>query len=514
MTKNRLAMLEALAQAWPNSESLEDAFTNAGLPHKDLRTKHRVRREAEKELGITLPPHNPQFSTEKEILCPSTLNLKQAKKKKGIIACSYTNNTTIVNKFLDTLEIFAKAKKFQILIKPIRYANPNAIRTHEDYHWDKRIIPYVINEDFHLNSSIVFSSVSLQATTANPLAGKQIAYRNKSVIYGGSSLEVSPVATPKNELPKLLFATGSLNKAKYSNSDAGIKAAARHSNSAIIFLKVGKYYRDYILEWDGAGFTFFDEYWTPEGLDKEPANIEALHLGDAHAEGLTDSLINQRQKLIKKLNPNFIIWNDLHNHGAGSHHNTMIENMRRFQQGTSCVRSEVQKSIDVLNKLGKDRSNIIVRSNHHDHLEQWLNRFKPTQDIQNAEYYFWLMNKVAMDTSGKSALELAMEKDLKINYTFADGDKECSIAGIDCGQHGDKGPNGARSAIGFHKVSRKIQTGHEHHRRIKHLHWTSGVIPLELGYNKGYGTWSSTDTLITAQGTRSHITFIKGKFWS
>jgi len=190
----------------------------------------------------------------------------------------------------------------------------------------------------------------------------------------------------------------------------------------------------------------------------------------------------------------------------------MIENIRRYQSNTACVRSEVKKSVDVLNKIGKGRLNVIVRSNHHDHLEQWLNRCKPNQEIHNAEYYFELMNKV--NNSDKCALELAMEDDLEVDYIFVDGDGEYDVAGIDCGQHGDKGPDGARSAASFHKLAVPIQSGHTHKRSIKGLHWSSGVMPLELGYNKGYGTWSSTDTPITSNGTRTHITFIKGKYWS
>ena len=504
--------MERLAAAWPDATSQDDAFDRADIKIKDPRARQRLRRETEKHLGIELGAHNPQHSTENETLCPSTLDVKAAKKKAGIIACSYTNNTNLIGKFLDTLEVFAEAKNFQILVKPVRYRNPNAIQRNEDYHWDKRIIPYAMNQDFHLGSSLVFSSVSLQATVANPLAGKQIAYKHKSVIYGGSSLEVDSVATPKSELAKLLFSTGSLNAAKYSNSDAGIKATAKHANSAILFIKVGNYNRDYILEWDGTGFSFFDEYWTPDGLHAEPASYEAIHLGDVHAEGLTPVIIKQRMRLIEKLNPKQIIWNDLHNQGSQSHHNTMIENLKRFQNGTSCVRSEVQKSIDVLNKMGKGRKNVIVRSNHHDHLDQWLNRYQPKNDITNAEYFFWLMDKVAKNP-GKCPFELAIEEGLKVDYEFVDGDDAYNVAGIDVGQHGDKGADGARSAVGFHKLSRKIQSGHTHKRWIKGLHWTSGVLPLELGYNKGYGTWSSTDTMITSEGTRTHITFINGKFW-
>lgn len=508
--------LQALADAWPSADNFDDAFTKAGITLKDRRQKQRLRRQAEQELGVQLPPHNPKYSTEHETRCPSTLDVAQAKKAKGYIACSYTNNTTLMANFLDTLEAFAAAKNFQILIQPINYQNPNAMKRQEKAVWDKRIFPYALEKDFHISSSIVFSATSLQATAARPLAGKQIAYGRKSVIYGNNSLGMEPVATPKGEVAKHLFSTGSLNVAKYSDSNAGIMATARHTISAILVVPVGNYYRDYIIEWDGVGFSFFEEYWTPKGMDKKPAQYAGIHLGDFHTEGVTPAMMKQRMKLIDRVNPKTIIWNDLHNHGSTSHHNTLIDNMKRHIAGTRDVKEEVQKSIDAVNKMGKGRTNAIIESNHHDHLGQWLNRCKPHQDIQNSAYYFWLMDKVnssAMRGESKTPLELAMEEGLEVDYIFVDGDKPYYVGGIDCSQHGHKGPDGARSAIGFQNVSCKMQTGHTHKRTIKHNHWTSGVVPMDLGYNKGLGTWSSTDTLLTEEGTRTHVTFNKGKFW-
>ncbi len=510
---NNLARLHALVDVWGDATSLDDAFDQIpGMP-KTNRARLRLRNQARELIpGAELLPHNPQFSTENERLCPTTLDLAAAHEKAGIVAISYTNNTTLIANMLTALELFCEAKNLQLLIKPVRYHNPNAMREAEPYYWPKRILPYAINDDFHMNSSLVFSGLSLQATTANPLAGKQIAHGRKSVVYGGSSLELLSVATPKGDLPKLLFATGSLNKPKYSNSGAGGKALSRHNNAAIAYIKVGNYNRDYILEWDGTGFSFFKEYWTADGLADVPARWKALHFGDAHAEGMTRAMRTQRMRLVEELDPEYLVWNDFHNHGAGSHHNDLREGLRRQRLGLNCVRTEIMKAVGILNEMGVGRKNLIIRSNHHDHLTQWIDRFKPKQDLANADFYAWLMYKFSQDPS-KSFLELAMEDFITVPYEFVNGDKAYKLSGVDVAQHGDKGPDGARSGAGFHTVCEPIQSGHTHKRYIKFRHWTSGVIPLELGYNQGYGTWSSTDTAISVEGTRTHITFIKGKYW-
>jgi len=287
---------DRLLAAWPQADSMPHAFELAGIK-LSTRKQNLLRRQAEEFYNIELPSLNPQFSTEIETMCPSTLDLTLAKTARGIVTTSYTNNTTLEANFFKTLEAFCKAKEYQLLVKPVRYKNPTSMQNHEPYHWDKRVIPYVINEDFHFSPSLVFSATSLQATVANPLAGKQLAYKTKSVVYGSNFLECDSVATSKGKLPKMLFSTGSCNKPKYSNSNEGIKALSRHTISAILFIKVGNYVRDYILEWDGNGFSFFEEYWTTKGLANNPATYEAIHFGDTHAEGLTDKIINQRIKL-------------------------------------------------------------------------------------------------------------------------------------------------------------------------------------------------------------------------
>ena len=500
---------QSFIDAWANATSFNEAFEMSDINVTDGGGRRRIRRSIEQEFGIKLDAHNPEYSTREDNFCPSTLDIRKAKKSKSFIVTSYMNNTTLIQPFLETLELLANDKDSQLLIKPLRYKNPNAMTRDEGYVWNSRIFPYAFNEDFHVNANLVFSGVSLGATSVNPLSGKQIAYGNKSVVYGHSQLSLDSVGTPKNELPKLLFSTGCINHPKYSNSNAGSKAKASHCNSALFFIKVGAKYRFIELEWDGSGVYFFDEYWTPEG--KEKAKYSALHLGDTHAEGVLESDLVAREKVIKKLNPESIIWNDLHNQGSQSHHNTLIDAIKRVKSGTWSVEDEIEKSVKIVNRLGKGRKNLIIRSNHHDHLEQWMNRFDPRKDHHNAEYYFWLMGETVK--TNKCALEIAMKKYLKVDYEFVDGDRKKLISGIDVSQHGDKGVDGSRSAVSLMKIGYKIQGGHSHKLQIKNGYWSSGTMALELGYNQGFSTWSNADTLISETGTRAHVTYIKGKYW-
>ena len=101
---DREQQLLDLIAAWPNAANFDDAFEKAGIPLKDRRARHRLRREAERVHNITLPSLNPKYDTYADTYCPSALDIAKAKNAKGFITTSYTNNTRLVTKFWDTLE--------------------------------------------------------------------------------------------------------------------------------------------------------------------------------------------------------------------------------------------------------------------------------------------------------------------------------------------------------------------------------------------------------------------------
>jgi hypothetical protein len=87
------------------------------------------------------------------------------------------------------------------------------------------------------------------------------------------------------------------------------------------------------------------------------------------------------------------------------------------------------------------------------------------------------------------------------------------IDGIQVGNHGFRGSNGARGTVrGFAKAGRKMSIGDKHSPEIDEGVYVSGVMNLRHGYNKGLSGWAVTMTIQYPDGKRSLVTLQKGKW--
>jgi len=497
-----------IVENWEHADSLGHAMAMSGIKNKDPRSWNRHRRSAEELTGETLPPINDKHATHKNIVCPSTLDLSKARKHKDFIVTSLTNNSPIAKCFLKSLELFAERVSGQLLVVPVKYHNKEVIKDDDYFSWDSLIYKYALLKDLNIGKNLVISAHRMRPTVVNPLAGKQALSGTRSAVYGHPQIALDSVATPKDEMPKMMMTTGSLNKGVYSATNDGGKAAFNHSIAAVYVKKVGSKFFFIQLMWDGEGFQFLNEYWTPEGV--ELRDIGAIVHGDIHADHEIKSITKSKLRLIDKLKPHSQVFHDLHNQSVGSHHNNLVANMQLADQGRLRVDDEVKLSIDYIERLGKGTKNYIVGANHNDHLDQWLNKYKPQNDPINARFYGWLLEKIG---KGKSALQVCFDEwGCKEHYEFASRNKRLDLHGIDCSQHGDKGANGSRgSAVGFARSMLKTMIGHGHFLKIYQGCWQVPTSTDLMEYASGYSNWCIGEGLIYTNGKRALIVHINGK---
>jgi len=503
-------MAEKLVDVWSESSSLADACRRAGFKRKDARGQNRIRRSAEELTGVKLPALNPKNASFWDIECPSSLDLKQAQKKKDFVITSCTNDSNLVKPFLIALEKFAEYRSGQLLVIPVRYRNPDGVRNNTELQWPEEIHPFALTKDLHINSKLVVSAHRLNATSVNPLAGKQALSGTKSAIYGHPQLAMELVGTPKSQLPKMMMTTGSCNRAKYSATDSGGKANFYHTIYAVYVKVVRGVFHHIQLGWDGSGFCYGDEYWTEKGLSEEPATANIVH-GDSHVWHEIAQISASKQRINDKVRPDTQVWHDLNDQHIGGHHETLREKVERALDGHLFVEEEVRMSIDYLERMGQGTKNLIVGSNHNDHLDIWHENYSPQKDPANAKFHGWLSHHLY--GSGKSALEVCFEEwGCCVHYEFLDRNTLRSIKGIDITQHGDKGTNGSRgSAKGFAKTTMKTMIGHSHTPCIEKGCWQVGTSTDRMSYAKGYSTWMLVDGLIYFNGKRALVSHIKGK---
>ena len=86
--------------------------------------------------------------------------------------------------------------------------------------------------------------------------------------------------------------------------------------------------------------------------------------------------------------------------------------------------------------------------------------------------------------------------------------------GIECGMHGHLGINGAKpSPLSLSKMGRKANTAHTHSAAIVDGMYVAGTsTKLEVGYNKGPGSWSQSHIVTYPSGKRAIVTIQGGKW--
>jgi hypothetical protein len=174
---------------------------------------------------------------------------------------------------------------------------------------------------------------------------------------------------------------------------------------------------------------------------------------------------------------------------------------------------------------------IFAPSNHPDALARWVEDTDWKDDPENCIFY--LKTALAMAESARMSesgaayldpfvywmqqkLETIRQQKLKSarQYEFPHRDESVMISGIECGMHGDKGPNGSRGNIrGFGKIGVKSVIGHSH---------TPGVIDgvyqvgtssrLRLEYSGGPSSWMHCHCLIYPNGKRTLLWIIDGEW--
>ena len=196
------------------------------------------------------------------------------------------------------------------------------------------------------------------------------------------------MATPGDSFPKLMLTTGSLTLPNYTVSDAGEKGKWHHYLAAVILEKFkDKVFVRQVACDDKGHFYDLDKRFTPNGVT-EGHSIEALVTGDEHVKFNTvEQATYGKRGIATKLKPKYIVRHDILDGYAGSHHHLkdpMIQFLKHHS-GDNDYRAELEQCIDFINRTTPQGSEtLIVPSNHHDHLAQFLQKASVNEDHTNA----------------------------------------------------------------------------------------------------------------------------------
>jgi len=315
-----------------------------------------------------------------------------------------------------------------------------------------------------------------------------------------------------------------VTKKSYSVSKAGAKAEFNHVVGALVveFNKNGSEF-PHIRQINSNGkghFYDLDKHYTADKVTGGH-RVEALIPGDEHwkfnkVEAITYS---NKESICKTLKPRAIVRNDVLDGYAGSHHHLKdpLLQFKKHHSGDNDYRAELDQCVDFINRTTpKDSVTLIVPSNHHDHLKQWLDTADANKDHVNSLLISELnmaMRKAVLAGTTHDPFKIYAGERLKCKYKFLSRNEPYFIKGISVDQHGDVGANGSRgSPNGFAKSTFKCFVGHSHSAYILDGAYGIGKSTGRMEYERGHSSHSNTHGIIYKDGKRSLITIINGQW--
>ena len=457
---------------------------------------------------------------------------KKLKNKVSIYVITWAQNATPVHDgFLESLKTYCEHNGAVLLVIAGRYRNPTSqwTQAQQDHeYWVDEVAPYLIDARKDLNENlIIMGDIKTQPTAVSPLSGFETITTHKTGIFGHPKVELKSIATPQNDLPKLLVTTGSVTERNYTDTKAGQKSSFHHTFGATVIEIQGEaFHMRQINATEEGGFIDLETEYKP-GKVSEAGRPLGLVLGDVHAD-FVDPVCEKitffdKDGIINTLNPEKVVFHDWYDGYSGSHHHEgkIFTQYAKHHSRRNNVEYEINRTFEkTLEWVKPGIEYYIVDSNHNQHLVTWLEKCNPKIDPENAAFYHHVMSKMLPQTTmGEGGAEfpnplqlLADEKLNLPNLHFLTSTDKLMIGDVDCSQHGNKGANGARGGVRpFSLIGVKTITGHGHGPHIMGGHYRVGTNSmLNLEYVEGLSSWLHTDCVIYANGKRSLIHKIDG----
>lgn len=489
---------------------------------------------------------------------------------KRYIVTSVQNNTHVHKKFWKNLSAYAEWLDAEILICAFSYNKgaymqrnsllPGRNATLEDRQetwFDPMIEPYICNlgpegtRGHRLaNGLLLCGEIDQLPTAAEPLSGMDPYGQGASCIFPHSSRALKSVATMKGEQAKMMYTTGTVTLQNYVPKKTGMKAQFHHVYGAVVVevLHTGAWWVRQISG-DKTTGSFFD---CPSGTDGLIQMVDgqaydggtalALNCGDVHASEMDPDVAHSLwakdghsgdKSIIDALKPDYQFLHDLFSMRSRSHHDEKVPSKKlekwaraehSGEKESDRVEDEVRVTFDIMKMAHRpDTEMVVVHSNHDRHGDTWVEFANHRNDPANAEYLLeaqLAQTKHILTQSKRKKPEAWQFHEWALTRagcdfaTFLKRDGSFVIAGnIECGMHGDEGPNGSRgSTRSYRNISRRVNKGHDHTAAIMNNVYSAGACASSFSYQHGPSSHSVSHIVTYPDGKRAILTYHDGKW--
>lgn len=453
----------------------------------------------------------------------SNLREEVASSKRFVVTTA-VNGCEVHPRFYASLKNYCKMKDATLLV--LVASDPAHNR---DKEWgtisSKLKDDVIVLEDTSLNSNVYLSTIKLSAKHIDPTTGLgRIGQRNGTFIYASPKQRLKAVPVSNSTLPHFMMTTGAVTVANY-NSDMYMSQRtayiAEHDHvlgAIVVEIVDDKRYHFRQIQSDSKG-NFYDLGYCYSPMARETVRPEAFVLGDWHAGSTDPGARKAWEEVCEITKPKRILLHDAFDGVSINHHekNYKLLKAKRAERNQLSLMVELDILANDLKALSELTDEIIiVKSNHDQFLERYLQEAKYIDDPQNHRLSLTLaLQSIDGNDPLKYAVnEMCLSSDAKTKskLKWLSIDNDYRIEGIQCGAHGHLGANGARGSIeAMETAYGSSVTGHSHTPQILRGAWCVGTSSLlKLEYNRGASSWVHSSCLIYPGGSRQLINCIEG----
>lgn len=376
----------------------------------------------------------------------------------------------------------------------------------------------LIHKSMKLNANLRAYDTLILPQQINPFTGmNRKLSRNYSYILPSPKIRYESIANT-TKYPRAFMSTGMLTRPNYKvdTTAHGRKALEQHQYG-FVYVEIvnNQIFKAYQIEsTDKGDFQHLTrKYYDGKIMDSQP---EALILGDWHT-GDTDPWIRKESiKMIKELSPKRIVFHDMFNGHSINHHEKeqLLSQLRNLRDNRVNLRDEMQGVYDELWHFATtfpDTLILVVRSNHDDFLEKYIQHKMFIDDAQNFLFTCQIIAKIIDSKKVPLQEALSILGELPSNIRFLQQDECYRIEGVELGMHGHLGANGSKGSPNqFNSLNLKTITGHTHSPKLLENAMVVGTSThLRLGYTHGASGWLNAHGILYPNGKYGLLTIIK-----
>ncbi|MEO9789267.1 MAG: hypothetical protein ABJF67_16885 [Aurantimonas coralicida] len=450
------------------------------------------------------------------------------------------NDTSVHSGFWRNLEAYAGAIGAQILVGAGTYQ----VGLYSDHaadptFYDRRCRPFIVRSNDRIFGDIIFAATAnLLPTVPAPLTKWRTRGGRASVIVPHVKQHLESVPRMLDHDPKIVWSTGSCTIANYAPRAAGQAAAWHHAIGCVIVEHDGQDWHARHITGDDETGDFQDlDVLVQDGVVSTGVAIDTLVAGDIHAAQADPTVVQAtwglslsgrtrvRCGIVPDLRPARQVVHDVLDFYNRNHHERgrVKARLERLVAGRTSVAEELRQTSALLRGISRTGiETVVVKSNHDDALDRWLDSDDGGKDEANVVLWHRLNAIHCEAISARRDIDIfrtAMELDGGIRGAtwprrFASHEVDYPSGAIEYNLHGDKGNGGSRgSPMGFVRAAPKIISAHSHTPFRREGHGSVGTsTKMDMAYNRGLSTWAHAHIAVYPSGHWTHV-FIKSGRW-